>query len=434
MRFYDREEELRVLRETAVLSETTSQFTIILGRRRIGKTTLMIRGAEGRKHVYLYISRLTEPMLCERLVSDCREAGVDIVGRIERFGDLIKALMVHSRHEPLTVMIDEFQNLGDVDRSIFGDIQKAWDLHREDSSINIVVAGSVHSMMTRIFEDEREPLFNRPTRKLSMEPFRVSVLKRILGDHNPGYSGEDLLVLYMITGGVPSYVSLLMDAGATTRDRMLDFVFSPGSTFLLEGDHLMKEEFGRDSKVYMSILQLIAEGRSRRPEMEDILGIGIGEYLSRLEREYGFIARRLPVLTENARLGRWVISDMYLRFFFRYIQPNSSLVESGRTDLLRAIVEKDLDTYEGRCLEDLLRQRIVEEGTYTEVGGYWDRTGAVEVDIVVLDSVKRTAELIEVKRNPDRLDMRGLMRKADSMSGLLKGYDMTLRGMSMEDI
>lgn len=434
MRFYDREEELRVLRETAELSKTTSQFTIVLGRRRIGKTTLMLKGAEGTKCVYLFISRLAEPLLCERLVSACREGGVDIVGRIDRFGDLLKALMLHSRHEPLTVIIDEFQNLRDVNGSVFGDIQRVWDLHRGESRINIVAAGSVHSMMTRIFEDEREPLFNRPTRKLSVGPFRISVLKRILEDHNLGHSKEDLLVLYMITGGVPSYVSLLMDADATTKDRMLGFALSPGSTFLAEGDDLMKEEFGRDSKVYLSILQLIAAGRNRRPEMEDVLGMSIGEYLSRLEREYGFVSRRLPVLTDNPRLGRWTVSDMYLRLFFRYIQPNRSFVEAGRTDLLRSAVEEDLESYEGRVLEDLLRQRIAEEGTYTEIGGYWNRTGSVEIDIAVLDSVRRTAELIEVKRNPEKLDMRALERKADSMKDLLKGYEVTLRGMSMDDI
>ena len=294
MRFYDRETELKVLRDTAAASLENSQFTVVLGRRRIGKTTLMLRGAEGTKTVYLFISRLSEPVLCERLQATAAAAGVDIPGRIERFGDLFKALLMHSRHDPLTVIIDEFQNLSHVNPAVFGDIQREWDLLKGDARVNLLVGGSVHSMMVRIFEDEREPLFNRSTRRLEVRPFRISVLKDILGDHNPSYVHEDLLTLYMLTGGVPDYVATLMDAGAFTKKSMLEAALSPGSVFLREGNDLMTEEFGKDNKTYLSMLQLIASGRAQRSDIESVLKVSAGEYLQRLEREYGFVTRRLP--------------------------------------------------------------------------------------------------------------------------------------------
>ena len=434
MRFYDRETELKVLRDTAAASLENSQFTVVLGRRRVGKTTLMLRGAEGTRTVYLFISRLSEAVLCERLQATAAAAGVDIPGRIERFGDLFKALLMHSRHDPLTVIIDEFQNLSYVNPAVFGDIQREWDLLRGDARVNLLVGGSVHSMMVRIFEDEREPLFNRATRKLEVRPFRISVLGSILRDHNPSHGHEDLLTLYMLTGGVPDYVASLMDAGAFTKESMLETALSPGSVFLREGNDLMTEEFGKDNKTYLSILQLIASGRRQRSEIESILKVSAGEYLQRLEREYGFVSRRVPMLTEDRRLGRWEIADMYLRFYFRYIQPNDSFVQAGRTDLLKRVVMDDLESYEGRVLEDLLTRRIAEEGTYTSLGGYWNRKGDVEIDIVVLDSIAKRAELIEVKRNPAKLDMRDLERKAETLEPYLRGYDVTLRGMSMDDV
>ena len=434
MRFYDRESELAVLRETAELSRTVSQFTVILGRRRIGKTTLMLKGAEGTRSVYLFISRKSEPVLCGDLQQTVRESGIDIPGRIERFGDLLRALMLHSVHEPITVMIDEFQNLEHVNPSVFGDIQEAWDLLKDRAHINLVVSGSVHSMMVRIFEDSREPLFRRSTRKLEVGPFRTSVLKSILEDHNPSYDNMDLLALYMLTGGVPQYVEVLMDAGAVTRRDMLRFALSPGSVFLREGDELMNSEFGRDNRVYLSMLQLIASGVTKRSELEGILDTSAGEYLRRLESEYGLVRRELPMITGDARLGRWTVSDMYLAFYFRYVQPNLSFVESGRTDLLERAVMSDIESYEGRVLESYLRQRIREEWAYTSVGGYWNRKGDVEIDIVVLDDVEKVAKLIEVKRNPAKLDMPGLRRKADTLDGLLKGYDVELMGMSSDDM
>lgn len=434
MRFYDRESELASLRDTATISRKTSQFTVVLGRRRIGKTTLMLKGSEGTKTVYLFISRLREPLLCARLKETALAAGVDLPGRFDAFDDLLRALMVHSRTDPITVIIDEFQNLEYVDKSVFGRIQEVWDTEKDASKINLIVGGSVHSLMVGIFEDEREPLFGRPTRKLEVRPFRTSVLKQILSDHNPSCTNRDLLTLYMLTGGVPSYVSILMDAGAVTSDAMLDFALSPGSVFLCEGNDLMTEEFGKDNRTYLSILQLIASGKASRSEIEDSIGMGVGEYLKRLEEEYGFVSRRLPMITEDARLGRWRISDMYLTFYFRYIQPNASFVESGRTDLLGRVVMDDMDSYEGRVLEEYLRTKVSEEWEYTEVGSYWNRNGSVEVDIVVLDSIKKEATLVEVKRNPAKLDMRSLERKAEAMSGLLKGYDVKLMGMSMDDM
>lgn len=58
----------------------------------------------------------------------------------------------------------------------------------------------------------------------------------------------------------------------------------------------------------------------------------------------------------------------------------------------------------------------------------------MEIDIAILNSGNRTAELIEIKRNPEKLEMRALERRADSIRDLLKGYEVTPRGMSIDDI
>ena len=125
---------------------------------------------------------------------------------------------------------------------------------------------------------------------------------------------------------------------------------------------------------------------------------------------------------------------MYLSFYFRYIQPNQSFVEAGRTDLLERAVRADIESYEGRVLERYLTQRIREEWEYTAVGGYWNRKGDVEIDIVVVDDIARTVRMVEVKRNPDKLDMGDLHRKADTLEPYLRGYDVELMGMSMDDM
>ena len=116
------------------------------------------------------------------------------------------------------MIIDEFQNFLKVNPSIYSDIQRDWDLYRENSHLNLIISGSVFTLMKKIFEDYNEPLFGRANAQMTLRPFSTSTLKEILADFNPNYTSEDLLALFSITGGVPWYVSLLLDNGNITKD------------------------------------------------------------------------------------------------------------------------------------------------------------------------------------------------------------------------
>ena len=435
MKFYGREEELRLLDEIRKISENGSQFTMVTGRRRIGKTALITKSIECTRSVYLFVSRVNQPLLCQDMVAAVREAGIEILGNPDKVSDILRALMLHSRSEHITVVIDEFQDLEYVDKTIFNDIQDVWDRYKDDSSISLIVSGSVHSMMSRIFENEKEPLFGRLTSKIILRPLPIKIMEEVLRDHNLEYTSEDMLTFYMLTGGVPLYMENLMDSGAFTSGAMISTAISARSVFLMDGKDILISEFGKDYRTYFSIMQLISSGKERRSEMESVLGMELGPYLKRLDEEYGFIRQISPIFSKpDSRNSRWVITDMYLRFYFRFIRPGSGLIESGRYDLLRRSVEHDLPDFQGRTLENLFRRRISEEDTYTQIGGYWNRKGDVEIDIVVLDEIDRKARLIEVKRNPQKLNMGELRRKGESIAHELEGYDVSYEGLSLQDV
>jgi AAA+ ATPase superfamily predicted ATPase len=343
--------------------------------------------------------------------------------------------MISSKEEPLTIMIDEFQEFKYVNPAIYGEIQEVWDLYKDATQVNLIVSGSIHSMMVRLFEDSNEPLFGRATSKIELRPFPISVMKAILKEQNLNYVSEDILTLYMLTGGVPEYLEVLMDSGRNTAEKMIDGITSVDSVFLRDGKDLVVSEFGKDYKTYFSIMQLIAGGRNRRSKIEDVLGMDAGTYLQRLESEYSFIRQNSPIFSEpGSRNARWCIADMYLRFYFRFILPHYDYIESGRMDLLNRAVRNGLDEYSGRALEDYFRQRIVEEEVYTELGGYWNRKGDVEIDIIMLNDFDKNADVIEVKRNPRKLDMNALRVKAETVKHGLKDYDVRFRGLSMDDV
>lgn len=244
-----------------------------MGRRRVGKTTLLRKALEGKRYIYLFVSRTNEALLCDAFKKEImNKLSIPIYGNPTRFVDLFELLMQYASREHFTLIIDEFQDFDRVNPSIFSDIQNIWDQYSSQAKINFVVCGSIYSLMRQIFEDHKEPLFGRLTSKFILKPFKTSVLIEIMQEYNPTFTPEDLLCLYTLTGGVAKYVSLLMDAGAFTKDSMIDFLTQPDSPLLTEGKDMLIQEFGRDYSTYFSVLQLIASGNTRQSEIDSIIG------------------------------------------------------------------------------------------------------------------------------------------------------------------
>ncbi len=289
-------------------------------------------------------------------------------------------------------------------------------------------------MMMKIFENRKEPLFGRLTSKITLQSFTVSVIKEILNNYNPKYTPEDLLCLYMLTGGVPKYIDLLMEAGATKKSKMLDMVTSPDSPFIGEGKDLLVSEFGKKYGTYFSILQLIASGKNTQSEIDSVIGKNTGAYLANLEREYSLITKNKPIFSKpESRKNRWSLNDNYLRFWFRFIFPNQSLIEMGKYDLLREVIDRGYEQYSGLVLEKYFRTKIAKEERITGIGSYWDNKGENEIDVIAVNDLNKTAIVAEVKRNSKKIDMNILQSKVHSVKELIK-YKVELQGLSLENM
>lgn len=436
MKFYNRTKELEILDRTLKQSQKSACFTVMVGRRRIGKTSLLLESVKGQQHLYLFVSRKSEPLLCEQFQRDAAAVlGIQIFGTITRFKDLFEQLLIVGTQQHYTLIIDEFQEFENINPSIFSDIQHLWDQYKDRAKINFIASGSIYSMMMKIFEHKKEPLFGRLTSKITLQPFSVNVIKEILNDYNASYTSEDLLCLYMLTGGVPKYIDLLMEAGAVTKSQMLDMVTSPDSPFLGEGKDLLISEFGREYGTYFSIMQLIASGKTTQSEIDSIIGKNTGAYLVNLEKEYSLIIRNRPMFAKpESRKNRWSLNDNYLRFWFRFIFPNQSLIEMGKYELLREYITMHYEQYSGYVLEKYFRAKMAEEERITHIGCYWDNKGESEIDLIALNELDKTAIVAEVKRNPKKIDLHLLQTKTSSIKKELAKYAVELRGLSMDDM
>lgn len=439
MRFYDREKEMEILQTNWAQTEERGRLTVLIGRRRIGKTTLLGKSAENGRDdtlLYLYVSKDNERVLTGKFQEAAEHAlGLQIFGRMETFAQFFEQLMRYGQQHHFTLVFDEFQNFIKVNPAIPSHMQDIWDRYHEKVRVNMVACGSIYNMMHKIFDNEDEPLYGRQDCRLNMLPFRISVLKQILRDHNPHYTSEDLLCLYALTGGVAKYVAWLMDAKATTKAKMLRWVTQVGSPYLSEGTELIMSEFGKDYTNYLSILQLIAGGLTTQSEIDGAIGKNTGAYLENLETEYSYIHRRQPLFSKpGGRNSRWQLDDCFLRFWFRFILRNQALVETERNDLLLEIVERNYEQYSGLVLEQYFRQKWMEEERVTLVGNYWDRKELNEIDMIALNDIDKTAVVAEIKRQRKKLNPTELTKKVATLDKKLAKYSVCQIGLTMEDM
>ena len=441
MRFFDRETEFEKLKEIENLSHEVAQFTIITGRRRIGKTEMVKKFYENKTMLYFFVARKAEADLCDIFIDEIRvKFNTPMLNtKGMSFAAVFKYIMELSLTQHITLFIDEFQDFYRVNPSIYSDMQNIWDSYKNKAHINLIVAGSVNTLMNKIFKNKKEPLFGRQTDTIHVRPFRPSVLKEIMSEYCPDYKKSDLLALYTLTGGVAKYVELFIDRKKFTERKMLDMFFDRDSYFLPEGKNMLVDEFGKDYGIYFSILTLIAQGRNTRSDMESALNIKeLSGYLKNLTEEYGLINKMQPIYEKSTNKNvHYTIDDQFLRFWFRFVYKYTHIIEAGGNEKLRTIAERDFTTVSGKSLESYFYEMLKETGNYTRLGYWHDRKGENEIDIIAEDEVENKIEFIEVKRQSKNFDEDILKTKSEAFIktvGSFKGYEIELKGLSMEDM
>lgn len=435
MKFYDRESEIATLQGIEHSSAETAQMTMIVGRRRVGKTTLLKHAFQATPVLYFFVAKKNEILLCDEFSLEINEKLGIPIGSFNSFAELFKATLQLSQSQNFTLIIDEFQEFSNINSSVFSDMQNIWDSAKESSKINLVLCGSIYSMMKRIFENSKEPLFGRATARMVVKPFDIITIKKILLDYHPAYTNEDLLAFYMITGGVAKYVEELVNRKAFSKESIFKTIFSEGSFFLDEGRDVLIDEFGKDYGNYFSILSLIASSQTARGQIESTLNMDVGGYLERLEKEYDIIKRYRPFgAKDGSRSNKYKIEDNFLNFWFRFIFKYRSAIEIGNIKYVQEIVERDYETYSGIILEKYFRTIMIEAKEFSNIQGYWDSKGENEIDIVAVNDTNKRIVICEVKRNPKRIIMNTLKNKAKDIIAKHSGFSIEYKGLSLDDM
>jgi AAA+ ATPase superfamily predicted ATPase len=436
IRFYNREKETALIDKIEQISRESARMTFVVGRRRIGKTSLIIKATEKFKTLYFFVSKKSEALLCKEFQDEItKKLETEIFGNLTTFKDVFGYLMDISSKQSFTVIIDEFQDFYGINPSIYSEMQNIWDSKKNESRINLLLCGSIYSLMSKIFENVKEPLFGRATDRMHVKAFDIKTLKEIMSDYYPKYTNEDLLALYGITGGVAKYVEILVDAKAFTKDEIIDVYFSENSLFLEEGRNVMIDEFGKDYGNYFSILSLIASSKTARTDIESLMGMSVGGYLAKLEKEFSLIEKVKPIFAKpNSRSIKYKITDNFMNFWFRFIYKYRSLIEIRNFEYLKEIVRRDYPIYMGRIMERYFIDKMIQEDNFTNIGTYWEKGNRNEIDIVAVKEEEKRIICSEVKLNRAKINLDAMKRSSKLLVQKFDDYEFEYQGLSYRNM
>ncbi|MHB8398270.1 MAG: ATP-binding protein [Candidatus Limnocylindrales bacterium] len=410
MPFVDRQHEMQSLEERWGM---TRQVALLWGRRRVGKSTLLHRFAEGKPTVFYQAVQGTETDqlagLTDRILAyrpDPVLSAAPLANWPQAMAYLLDLARSAGREgHPLLVVLDEFPYLVVTNAAIPSLIQAALeDVKREDLPLYLILSGSQVAMFER--HVLHGPLYGRRTWGEQLSPLTYRDASQFM----PDWASADKLRAWAILGGIPYYLEQfdpVRSLGWNIEHRIL----TKGQVLYDEAELFAREELGSDASTYLSIIAAIAGGATRQAEIANRAGLAasaVPSYLATLRRLHVVTHVRPFGAPDNARSGLWRIDDGYLRFWFRFVRSNLTDLEARRAgEVFRDRVRPSLDQFVSLpAFEDACRVHVRDSLGHDpefpargDVGAWWGpvpderqpgtrRTRRGEIDIVVYEGRK----------------------------------------------
>lgn len=425
---------------TEVRQSHSARLLAIIGRRRVGKTTLALQALKASNSPCLYF--FVPPYAVDRdLINQWttevrRVLKLDTLPVCTRPIDLLAFLLQYAEQNCFNLILDESLTKNRLGTDFWTKFESLWMQYKNQSKLLCILIGS-NQLLSPPIPDGLHPLCHPFDLCIDLKPFETTLLTQIVDDHCPMATNDDLLDLYMMTGGVAQYVKNLLFLDGDSVEWIRRF-FNPYGSFLHEGHLLLTDEFNRDFGLYYGLLEQIASGVTKRQDLQAYFEGQISGQLLRLESYYHLITKHTPLLAPiNQRGLRFRMTDQFLIFWLNTISAHIDLVESNRLDELKTKVEKALDASRQHALIHFYEEKLTETKAYTAIGSWWSRDGQVEIDLIAVDEVNERIRFFEIKRNPKKIDINALMTKSAAFFAAnpkLRSYNATFEGLSLEDM
>lgn len=402
-RFVDREQEMNTLQRE--YERNGSSLVVLYGRRRVGKTTLISEFIKDKKALFFLASEESESQ--NRLAFQEKTAeflGSDLLRNVEvkSWDVLFKAIMDTPFDAKPVIVLDEFQYLGKANPAFPSIFQRIWEEILKERSIMVILCGSLISMMQSQTLAYGSPLYGRRTAQIRLKQIPFGYYHEFF----PDKGRKELIEMYAITGGVPKYIELFSQSGDIYS--AIEACVLNRSGYLYDEPHFLLQQEVSEVGSYFSIIKAIAAGNTKLSAIAGVLEVkstSLTKYLKTLI-DLDILEREVPVTEgnpEKSKKGLYKIKDNYLRFWFVFVYPNMSFIESGHSRIVMDKIRKSLvRNHIAFVYEDVCKERMWEmnaEGVwpfyFSKLGRYWD--AKEEIDIAAIDPEGKNLILGECK-------------------------------------
>ena len=385
MKFANREKELATL-ESEYKSDRFS-FTVIYGRRRVGKTRLIREFIRDKHSLYFLADTGTENLNMERFRNIAAELLNDQLLKQIDFSDwqsLVKYVVTHTgKEKKLIIVIDEFQYLVKINPAIPSVFQSVVDEILQRENCMLILCGSIISLMYKATLGYDSPLYGRRTSQIKLQALSFDDFQLLFKK----VSQVRCLEFYGMLSGIPKYIELFEPHSDIYKSIEKNFL-DPNRFFYQEPRFLLNEEVS-SNKTYFSILQIIAEGSHKLGEIASRMGVktqNITSFLNTL-RDLEIIEREVPIFEANpekSRKGLYFFKDYFLKFWFKFIFPFSSYLEMGHTSWVLSSIRNSFNEYTSLVFEKTAQEIIMKNPPFPilKIGRFWDKD--LEIDLVAI--------------------------------------------------
>lgn len=388
--FVNRVKELNFLEDE--YDSNRASFSVVYGRRRVGKTALLSQFIKNKNHIYLYI---TQSDLNSQLTSFTLQIKQFVDESISEhlsfksFEDAIGFLATLKLEKRLVLVIDEYQYITTMDKSFSSKLQKLWDEKLQYSNIYLILCGSVLSMMQSEVLNYSAPLYGRRTSQFHIKSVKFKHIVEFL----PNLSRLEQMQVFSSFGTIPKYLNEY-DQSISFMQNVEKKILNKNSYLYSEGNFLLKNEIS-DSSTYFSILESISKGNTKIGSIASTLSVTsthLTKYLKKLI-DLDIVLKETPITETNplkSKFGRYKIKDKFLNFWFYYIFKNYNYLEIEQTKAVLSEIDLNFnDRFVSFSFEEFVIEDIYEnpkkylDFTPLKVGRWWNNKE--EIDIVAFN-------------------------------------------------
>lgn len=401
--FIGRERELVTLNK--LYASNKFEFTVIYGRRRVGKTALINQFIEGKNTIYFMGVESNAKQNLENLSKSIIEynTGIETETSFLSFQAALEYVFKLSEKERLILAIDEYPYVARSSKSLASTLQLLIDKYKDSSKLMLILCGSSMSYMEDHVLAYKAPLYGRRTAQMKIVPFDFEETCHYFQN----FSDEDKALIYGIVGGTPQYL-LQMNDKLSVKDNIMNTYLNSTSALFEEPENLLKQEV-REPALYNAIITAIATGASRMSEISNKVGEDTNvcsAYVKNLV-SLGIIQKETPYGEKASRKSIYSIEDNMFRFWYRFVPENNSIIARGAADLAYKRIEPFLPDYMGKVFEEICKQylwKLLLSGKcpveFSSLGRWWGNDpvekSQAEIDIIA-EQDKSTALFGECK-------------------------------------